>query len=113
MRRSWDTLLQNYLRPTITREAYAAQYHLDLNKCWITIMPGSREKEVRMNLPTMLDAAALLGAGFEFLLPVAPTLDRDLLEESTRGRGITLGRRGAARASSRPRGDCRERHRDR
>jgi lipid-A-disaccharide synthase len=72
------------------REAYAAQYNLDLNKCWITIMPGSREKEVRMNLPTMLDAAALLGTGFEFLLPVAPTLDRDRLEESTRGRGITL-----------------------
>ncbi len=76
--------------PAITREAYAAQYQLDLNKCWITIMPGSRVKEVRMNLPTMLDAATLLGAGFEFLLPVAPTLDRDLLEPSTRGRGITL-----------------------
>jgi lipid-A-disaccharide synthase len=76
--------------PAITREAYAAQYNLDLNKCWITIMPGSRVKEVRMNLPTMLDAATLLGTGFEFLLPVAPTLDRELLEESTRGRGITL-----------------------
>lgn len=76
--------------PAITREAYAAQYHLDLNKCWITIMPGSRVKEVRMNLPTMLDAATLLGPGFELLLPVAPTLDRELLELSTRGRGITL-----------------------
>ncbi len=76
--------------PAITREAYAAQYRLDLNKCWITIMPGSRLKEARMNLPTMLDAATLLGAGFEFLLPVAPTLNREFLEQSTRGRGITL-----------------------
>jgi lipid-A-disaccharide synthase len=76
--------------PAITREAYAAQYHLDLDKCWITIMPGSRVKEVRMNLPTMLDAATLLGAGFEFLLPVAPMLDGELLEQSTRGRDITL-----------------------
>jgi lipid-A-disaccharide synthase len=76
--------------PSSTREAYAAQYDLDLQKCWITLMPGSRVKEVRMNLPTMLDAATLLGAGFEFLLPVAPTLDRALLEEATRGRGITL-----------------------
>jgi lipid-A-disaccharide synthase len=76
--------------PTATREAYAAQHHLSLDKCWITMMPGSRVKEVRMNLPTMLDAAALLGAGYEFLLPVAPTLDRNFLEESTRGRGITL-----------------------
>jgi lipid-A-disaccharide synthase len=76
--------------PSITREAIAAQYQLDLNKCWITIMPGSRVKEVRMNLPTMLDAATLLGAGFEFLLPVAATLDRDFLEATIHGRGITL-----------------------
>jgi len=76
--------------PAITREAYAAQYHLDLDKCWITIMPGSRVKEVRMNLPTLSDATTLLGPGFEFLLPVAPTLDREFLEQSTRGRGITL-----------------------
>jgi len=76
--------------PAITREAYAAQYHLDLDKCWITIMPGSRVKEVRMNLPTLSDAATLLGPGFEFLLPVAPTLEREFLEQSTRAGGITL-----------------------
>jgi len=76
--------------PSVTREAFAAQYKLDLTKRWVTIMPGSRVKEVRMNLPTMLDATALLGPGFEFLLPVAPTLERELLEESTHGRGITL-----------------------
>ena len=76
--------------PSITREAYCAQYNLDLAKRWVTIMPGSRVKEVRMNLPTMLDATALLGPGFEFLLPVAPTLERELLEEETQGRGIKL-----------------------
>ena len=76
--------------PTVTREAYAAQYKLDPTKQWVTIMPGSRVKEVGMNLPTMLDAATLLGAGFEFLLPVAPTVDRQLLEERTSGRGIKL-----------------------
>lgn len=76
--------------PSISREAYAAQFNLNIAKQWITIMPGSRVKEVRMNLPTMLDAATLLGAGFEFLLPVAPTIDRELLVESTKGRGIAL-----------------------
>src|ERR1700746_2682617 len=76
--------------PSVSREAYAAEYNLDLARQWVTIMPGSRVKEVRMNLPTMLDAATLLGAGFEFLLPVAPTLDRALLEEATRGHGIRL-----------------------
>ncbi len=76
--------------PNVTREAYAAQYNLDLAKRWVTVMPGSRVKEVRMNLPTMLDATTLLGPGFEFLLPVASTLERELLEEGVRGRGITL-----------------------
>jgi lipid-A-disaccharide synthase len=66
--------------PSIGREAYAATYKLDAAKTWITLMPGSRMKEVRMNLPTMLDSAAKLGSGYEFLLPIAPTLDRGFLE---------------------------------
>ena len=43
-------------------------------------MPGSRMKEVRMNLPTILDSAAKLGSEYEFLLPVAPTLDQSFLK---------------------------------
>src|SRR5215472_7936610 len=63
--------------PTISREAYAAQFQLDVKKQWIALMPGSRVKEVRTNLPTILNSAGLLGDGYEYLLPVAPTLDRD------------------------------------
>lgn len=76
--------------PTIASEAWAAQYKLDPEKPWITLMPGSRVKEVRMNLPTILEAVSLLGPDFEFLLPVAPTLDREFLAASTAGRRITL-----------------------
>ena len=65
--------------PTIGRDAYAAQFHLDAAKPWITLMPGSRVKEVRMNLPTVLESAAQLGSDYEFLLPVAPTLERSFL----------------------------------
>jgi lipid-A-disaccharide synthase len=42
------------------------------------LLPGSRRKEVRLNLPTMVEAIKLLqkqGAEFEFLLPVASTLN--------------------------------------
>jgi lipid-A-disaccharide synthase len=67
-------------RPEIDREAYAGQHHLDAAKPWITLMPGSRVKEVRMNLPVILESAATLGASYEFLLPVAPTLDRSFLQ---------------------------------
>src|SRR6201997_1298930 len=66
--------------PAIERDEYATKLHLDPTKRWITLMPGSRVKEVRMNLPTMLEAAAQLGNDYEFLLPVAPTLDRAFLK---------------------------------
>ena len=65
--------------PAIERADYAAQFQLDPAKQWITLMPGSRVKEVRMNLPVILESAALLGNAYEFLLPVAPTLDRSFL----------------------------------
>jgi len=67
--------------PAITRDAYAAQNQLDAAKPWITLMPGSRRKEVRMNLPTILDSADRLGSGYEFLLPVARTLDASFLDK--------------------------------
>ncbi|HKC00305.1 MAG TPA: lipid-A-disaccharide synthase [Terriglobales bacterium] len=77
--------------PEISREAYAAEHQLDASKRWITLMPGSRRKEVRMNLPTILEAADRLqadclekdrsGSGYEFLLPVARTLDSSFLAE--------------------------------
>jgi lipid-A-disaccharide synthase len=66
-------------KPDISREAYAAQHNLDPKKHWIALMPGSRVKEVQMNLPQMLAAAAQLGTNYEFLLPVASTLNSQLL----------------------------------
>ncbi|MGA8765080.1 MAG: lipid-A-disaccharide synthase [Candidatus Sulfotelmatobacter sp.] len=65
--------------PAIERGDFAAQFHLDPAKQWITLMPGSRIKEVRMNMPTILEAAAQLGNAYELLLPVAPTLERSFL----------------------------------
>jgi len=76
--------------PTINRGDYADQFHLDATKQWITLMPGSRVKEVRMNLPTILESAALLGSAYEYLLPVAPTLDRSFLLSLIGKHRITL-----------------------
>ena len=86
--------------PTIERDDYAAQFHLDPAKQWITLMPGSRVKEVRMNLPTILESAAKLvqeksgkeklGPAYEFVLPVAPTLDRKFLLNLIGAQKITL-----------------------
>ena len=81
--------LAELTHPAIERGDYASRYGLDPEKHWITLMPGSRCKEVRMNLPAMLAAAAQFGRAFEFLLPVAPTLDPDFLRKQVRQRMVT------------------------
>ena len=85
--------------PTVTREAYATEHSLDPSKPWITLMPGSRRKEVRMNLPTMLEAAQRLGPTYEFLLPVARTLEKSSLQSLVETR---LATPPAAERQSRP-----------
>jgi lipid-A-disaccharide synthase len=71
--------LANLPAPAITREAYAAEHGLDSAKQWITIMPGSRRKELRMNLPTIMATIDRIGDKYEYLLPVAPTLDSEFV----------------------------------
>jgi len=73
--------LAELARPVVSREEYAALHGLDNRKAWISILPGSRVKEVRMNLPTILQAAGLLGDDYEFLLPVAHTIDARLIQQ--------------------------------
>src|SRR5271165_2187043 len=68
--------------PTVSREDFASETahdpskYLDPTKQWIGLLPGSRAKEIRLNLPEMLRAADLLQkqGNYEFLLPLAPTL---------------------------------------
>lgn len=59
----------------LTRAQFAAEHKLDPDKHWIALLPGSRRKEVRMNLPTMVEAAEHIEPEFEFILPVASTLE--------------------------------------
>ena len=55
------------------------RYELDPQKLWIALLPGSRLGEIRNNLQTLVEAAYLLGEGYEFLVPVAQTIsDRQL-----------------------------------
>ena len=82
----------------LSREAYAAQHGLDPERTWIALLPGSRWKEIRANLPTLHELAIsdLFASSaayttfdgstttaprdpaaytrYEFLLPVASTI---------------------------------------
>jgi len=77
-------------RPQISRSDYAQQHDLDPAKPWISVMPGSRRKEVCMNLPGILESVAKLGSGHEFLVPVASTLDRAWMQQQLQGLNVHL-----------------------
>jgi lipid-A-disaccharide synthase len=64
-------------RPSIPRADFAAQNGLDASKQWIALLPGSRPKEIELNLPIMLLAAAESKEDAAFILPLAPTLTAD------------------------------------
>jgi len=68
-------------RPSVTRDDYAAENGLVASKPWITLMPGSRVKEIRMNLPEMMWAAEFLGTEYNFVIPAAPTIPKALILE--------------------------------
>jgi lipid-A-disaccharide synthase len=60
--------------PNMSRETFARENGLDASKLWVGLLPGSRAKELHANVPTMFEAARLLGSSYEYLLPLAPTL---------------------------------------
>jgi lipid-A-disaccharide synthase len=78
--------------PTISREEFAAKfgYNLKPEKQWIALLPGSRRKQIELNLPEMLRAAKLLNAGetkYEFLIPWAPGIDRSIFPPLLKAHG--------------------------
>jgi lipid-A-disaccharide synthase len=95
--------LTETLLPSTSREGYAETHGLDAVKTWIALLPGSRWKEIRRNLPAMHELAMsdLITSSaafttfdgttttqpsdpaahtrYEFLLPVASTIDVEAL----------------------------------
>jgi lipid-A-disaccharide synthase len=71
--------------PVISREHFARESGLNPSRSWISLLPGSRPKEIGDNLPQMLAAARILALRgsrpaasrkeFEFVIPLAPTLN--------------------------------------
>jgi lipid-A-disaccharide synthase len=70
--------------PAISREQFAAENGLDPAKAWIGLLPGSRPKEIRDNLAEILTAARQLVGDFEFIVPLAATLNAAQRDETRR-----------------------------
>ena len=73
--------LADLLLPSISREAFAKQFGIDPSKPWISLLPGSRSKELALNLPVMVESAQQLGSNYEYLIPVASTLSCENVSE--------------------------------
>lgn len=70
-------------RETLRRD-FAARHALDSSQPIIAFLPGSRRKELKLNLPPMLDAAAIIlneNPSAQFVIPLAST--RSLEEAKT------------------------------
>jgi lipid-A-disaccharide synthase len=76
--------------PQISRDAFARQYGIDAGKQWIALLPGSRRKEVLLNLPVMLESAQSMGNAYEYLVPVASTLSREWFAQQAAGARVHL-----------------------
>ncbi len=63
--------------PAIAREDFALANGLNPSGRWLALLPGSRAREIRANLPEMLKAARILSprGKFEFIVPLAHTLN--------------------------------------
>lgn len=80
--------------PSVTRRQFADENHLDPARTWIALLPGSRLGEIRDHLPEMIKAAKTLAfpqpaaahptETYEFLVPLAPTLDTAQRSEISR-----------------------------
>jgi len=94
--------LVDLVRPRLTRERFLGELGLDPTATTLALLPGSREKEVRSILPTMLEAAQRLALSHQaqFVVALAPTLDNQWRETTLLARyGGSLRVRVASHAT--------------
>ena len=85
--------LTDVVRSDYTKTEASKSLGLDPHARTVALLPGSRRKEITSLLPDMLGAAALLREQFsdlQFVLPVAPTLERGFVEAYTGGQTVPV-----------------------
>ncbi len=76
--------LADHVKPTLAKDDFLGKYGISARKTIVGIMPGSRRKEIATMLPVFLKAASILQKvhpDTTYILPLAPTLSRKVLEE--------------------------------
>lgn len=76
---------------TVERKEFCERNDLDPDQPLISLLPGSRQKEIQYHLPLMLEAARLLPANFselQFAIPLASTIDRGTADVVLKRSGV-------------------------
>jgi lipid-A-disaccharide synthase len=88
--------LSGEVRPRYSRAEFCRLHELDQERPIVSLLPGSRRKELERILPPMLDAASLISQThpeIQFVIPVAPTRTRAEVEahiEAAQRKGRSL-----------------------
>ncbi len=75
--------LLNKIKPDVSREEFREKLKLNKNDFLITLLPGSRESEIKNLLPVMIEALKLLKKEIDFksALLKADNIDNELINE--------------------------------
>jgi lipid A disaccharide synthetase len=87
--------LLDFVISDMTDTAATSRWGLDMNRPVVALLPGSREQELGELLPVMLDAAYQMAErvpGVQFLLGLAPTIDRERVQNAVLDDGRCIQR---------------------
>jgi lipid-A-disaccharide synthase len=103
--------LVDVVRPTMTREEFAARHGLDAARPIVTLLPGSRRSEIARHFPLLVEACERLqqacktGGEIQFVHAAAPGLGPELFAPYMRP-GLKLTRVGGATYDALASADC-------
>lgn len=90
--------LVDVVRPTMTREEFAAKHGLNPEALIVALLPGSRRNEIAQHYPIVLDACELLAremqpiGGVQFVHVAAPGLNAEIFAPYGDRPGVTIKR---------------------
>ena len=85
--------LAEEVHPTMSKAEAQKAFYLNPNYKTVGLLPGSRRGEVERILPTLLESAKLIKKALghvQFVLPVAPTLERSFVQSFIDVAGIEI-----------------------
>lgn len=85
--------LLDVVKPAFEEEYFYKHFEIDRSRPVVGLFPGSRLQEVNRLMPSIIDAAGRLEEkipGIQFVLPLAPTIDRKCVDAFIHPTGLNI-----------------------